>query len=31
MCKASMYCMKISDKMPEDGAVIANSHFGYLY
>jgi hypothetical protein len=31
MCKASMYCNKISDKKPEDGAPIANSNFGYLY
>ena len=31
MCKASMYCKKISDKMPEDGAPTGNSRFGYLY
>jgi len=27
MCKASIYCKKISDNMPEDGAPIANPTF----
>ena len=28
MCEASMYCKKISDKMLDDGAPIANPSFG---